>query len=158
MESEANPAQVVPSRDSSGESRRSDYGSQTPVSGEPEKFVALLAQSGELEWYRYLGGATEDGRGIPPLVVWRFAQRDQRFEQKLLRAVGSFHGAVAWSCERPGRNWVLTPTRVLELQQDLSLASDTAALTEISRVDPKFSLVALRDLRALTDHVAAALL
>jgi hypothetical protein len=120
-----------------------------------EHFIELLERIGQVEWYRCVGGRSTSGRVLPPLVVWRFTPPEADLGERVAAVVGRHDGTVPWSCARPGRNWVLTPTRVAE--RDVRGATDMEVLISVADEDPGFAVAAAADFEKLTDEIADAL-
>lgn len=120
-------------------------------------FIKMLEHQGSLEWYRVLGGPDEKGRVVPPLIVWRYKAASDT-EGRVKSAVKSYRGEIDWLIERPGRNWVLVPQKVVDTQRQRSLPSDSAAIRVLVDEDQTFCVAALEDFGKLLKHVANSLL
>jgi hypothetical protein len=119
------------------------------------RFIALLQTHVELAWFRIAGPLGDGQPPVPPLVVWRYQRPQPALEGAIRKVVSNFQGRVSWLYEQQGRNWVLIPSRVAQVQQDRALPTDAAAIRVLSHEDPQFCSSAQSDLADLADEVAA---
>ncbi|MGI5221713.1 hypothetical protein [Nocardia sp. CA-290969] len=120
----------------------------------PIDFLAQLRRFGSLEWYRHGGGAGDDDRFTPPLVVWRFAEPlPVSFAEDLRRIVEDERREIDWLFDTTRRNWVLVPSHVMEEKGRHQFATEAQAADLIVRNEPEYCRRSVRDL----DRIIAAL-
>jgi hypothetical protein len=122
---------------------------------------------GETEW---TGGALviqkDDDWKYPPVVSWRYENKNERRDQLIVDAVESFNGNLKWIItfrdrERlPGRNWSIMPKRFKEFLDELinnpgMIDSDTFISTEraFSRIEPEVGEIANQEIPQLAEHI-----
>jgi hypothetical protein len=114
---------------------------------EGKEFFQYLSGLGALEWGRLADGRSHSERLAPPLLVWRFVDPGPAdFDKPIESVVHSPTRLIAWRFCKPGRNWVLTPQRVWDVQTSRSLGTDSMAISAIAEEDPSFCATALDDL------------
>jgi hypothetical protein len=122
-----------------------------------DQFVKMLQRRTAMEWYRFSGGTGDNGRFVPPLIVWRYKEPVPELEERLSGTIEKYHGRVDWFFGRPGRNWVLAPRRVLDVQRERSLPTDRAAIKLLMAEDQPFCELAVQDFLQLMDWVDSEL-
>ena len=109
------------------------------------KVITALERTVPLEWYRCSG----------PLVVWRYdggkatADRIATAASAAQQIVASFRGNEEWIIEVSGRNWVLVPKRVKELERTGQFKVDVEILKYLTEQDPGFARKTDSDLERL---------
>jgi hypothetical protein len=125
------------------------------------EIIDVLERVVDLEWFRYT--RTEGVGPTPvsvPITVWRFNSTDVGAEKvdhvvRTVRSVlASFSGNVRWSFDRSGRNWVLQPTPVQELEDAGTFRTHGDLLDSLRSQDPKLGPRAHEDLRAIAGELA----
>jgi len=108
-----------------------------------------------LEWFRNAVSKVIEQYNYPPVIVWRYdaeamkPEDIKRAENMIITAVKTFQGNVSWVLYFSGRNWVLLPKRVKDLEDSGAFLSDTEIITELGASDPSFGVEANNDLPAL---------
>jgi hypothetical protein len=123
-------------------------------------FLVRLRRFGSLKWYRHSGGAGDDDRITPPVVVWRFAEPRPVWLPGTLRGiVEDERREIDWLFDTTRRNWVLIPSHVMEEKGRHHFATEAQAAEVIARDDPEYSRRAVHDfdriiaaLNSLTEH------
>ena len=116
-----------------------------------------------LAWFRYGALKSPDQNKYPPIIIWRYDTDVMKVddirlaESAITTAVESFLGNVNWILYFTGRNWVLVPKRVKDLEDTGEYRSDTEILTMLAEDDPGFGLRANSDLPALAKCIARSL-
>jgi hypothetical protein len=82
------------------------------------ELIDVLERIAALEWYRY----SKYDSATSAAVVWRFDSNQANSEQVLqvIEVIRSALDAVAnieWSLKYTGRNWVLAPSKVIQLEE-----------------------------------------
>jgi hypothetical protein len=139
------------------EDSSSEHEEPSSVTTPSARFIQALQQAAELEWYRYTDKATGRLQFVPPLLVWRYRKDEPRLDEALQTTVDSFRGRVKWLFELQGRNWVLAPDRLIQLQQERRLPTDSVAVRTLAEEDPSFSEAALMDLDEITNRLLSTL-
>lgn len=127
------------------------------------EIIDVLARAADLDWFRYPRTESEESAIYAPVTVWRFTSTHTSNEQSehvisALRAVlDSFSGNVSWSLTLSGRNWVLLPTRVKELEDSRQFRTDGELLDYLLREEPGLGPKAHEDLAAIADALAKRL-
>ncbi len=117
-------------------------------------FVRFLQESADVEWYRFAETANDSGVAQPPLVVWRYKEPiEPAVLDSIRRSIRAENRLVTWYFDKPGRNWVLVPERVTEIQMDRNLATDTNAIAILAAEDPEFCEQAASDFNAIAAEV-----
>ena len=97
----------------------------------------------------------------PPSIAFRFENESEDGIAALLRAVETFNGNLHWTMtgrkrhQLPGTNWVISPTRVLDV---IVVASEQGLTPDqyLAQHEPHFAPVAYDDLVGLTEHIRQA--
>jgi hypothetical protein len=127
----------------------------------------VLELIGEIEW---TGGALviqkEDDWKCPPVVSWRYKEKDERRDQLIVDAVESFNGDLKWITtfrdrERlPGRNWSIMPERFKEFLDELKsnpgiIPPDAFISAEraFSKIEPEVGETANREISRLAEYI-----
>jgi hypothetical protein len=118
--------------------------------------LEVLCDLADVEWAR-AGPAQDwpDQLSQPPLVVWRYKAPDERLEEAIKRAVESFRGEVEWEIYLGGRNWVIAPRRLRQVQVEGGYRVDTEAMAALAHDDPGFCEKANRDVPLLALQIKA---
>jgi hypothetical protein len=122
---------------------------------------------GTIEWGR--GGIylkKDRDLSYPPVVIWRYKDKDDRRDQLIVDAVESFNGNLEWIItfrdreSLPGRNWSIMPKPFKEFLNELknnpSLIDKSefiSAERAFSRIDPEIGEIANRELPQLAEHI-----
>ena len=123
------------------------------------EIIDVLERFSKLSWFRYSASNDPIQLKYPPVNVWRYdtdlmVNEDIKLvENMICDAVSSFQGNVIWVVFFSGRNWVLVPKRVKDLEDDGKYSVDTELLTILARDDPDFGLKANDDLPVLAKHI-----
>ncbi|MCA2190604.1 hypothetical protein [Nonomuraea cavernae] len=112
---------------------------------------------GEVEWARIAVGPTLEGKARPPLIVWRFKERNKPLEEQFALAVNSFHGRIDWLLDRTSRNWVLMPREVSVALREGGWRTDTELILHIAATRPDFSQDSMEDLEEMIGHLEHAM-
>ena len=121
------------------------------------QLIDSLQSRGDLAWYRYAGGFSDDGRATAPVVIWRFAgQTPGGLEESLSKITSSESRLVRWNFGFHGRNWVLLPSRVLEIQKNRDLPTDMAAVGALAEEDQSFCVASVHDFEAIVGEFVNA--
>ncbi|MEV4127582.1 hypothetical protein [Nocardia sp. NPDC049707] len=100
---------------------------------------------GHVEWAGIDPGFDESSsRRTPPYAVWRYDNETEDAGSRIRSAVALYDGAVAWSVEKPRRNWIIKPAHVTEYGRTTGL-DGRELLNKISASDPQFCEDAIRD-------------
>jgi hypothetical protein len=117
---------------------------------------------GEIEWGRGGINVEEDGDwSYPPVVVWRYKEKDERRDQLIVDAVESFNGNIQWTIsfrdrERLlGRNWSIMPQRFKEFLHEFKFDPDVFISAErtFSGIEPDVGKAANREIPQLAEHI-----
>ena len=112
-----------------------------------------------VEWYRFVETTNDAGLPQPPLVVWRYSEPiEPAVLNTIRRSVEAEERLVKWYFDKPGRNWVLTPERVPEVQRDRRRATDTKAIAILTTEDPSFCALAVTDFNTISLEVQRSVL
>src|SRR4051812_21217386 len=119
------------------------------------RLILFLQSLEKIEWY---GCSIEGDLGVIPSAVWRFATPNVALEATIAELVARYEGNIDWEIYQAGRNknWVLAPVRLRQLQDELSLATDSLASATLAR-DQSFARLAAQDAEDLTDAIIAGL-
>jgi hypothetical protein len=110
---------------------------------EVSRFVQIIHDCLDVEWHRFTGGYTDDGKAVPPLIVWRYADPTEPKLDVVRDAINRTVRQIEWYYDKPGRNWVLAPMRILDTQRARSLPTDVAAINELVDLDQGFCQAAM---------------
>lgn len=109
--------------------------------------IEVLAEFGSIEWFRQPDPISVQyhsaQRAYPPVIVWRYSDRNPELAAKLAEAIASFKGSVEWSFDSTKRNWVVAPSRARNY-------NDAAKLQE---TEPEYDTKANDELPQLADHI-----
>lgn len=128
------------------------------------EIIDVLERFFVLEWFRNAVSKVIEEYNYPPIIVWRYAAESmksediKRAEEMVMTAVKTFQGNVAWVLYFSGKNWVLLPKQVKELEDSGSYRSDSEIITELGESDPDFGVSANNDLPVLAEYIAGYLL
>lgn len=117
-----------------------------------------------LEWFRSAVSKSTRDYNYPPVIVWRYAAHSMRqeditkAEEKVVTAVKAFQGDVDWVVYFSGKNWVLLPARVKELEDSGLYLSDSEIVAELGEMDPEFGVRANNDLPLLAKYMSEYLM
>lgn len=118
------------------------------------EIIDVLKTWGELEWVRCKAADGKDERlSRPPFSVWRYKQRHPELESSIVKAVESFQGNVEWEIKFTGKNWVIAPQRLHEIQEVRGYRTDGEALRALAKEDPEFGKQANYDVPALANKI-----
>src|SRR5687768_11800911 len=102
-----------------------------PTGGE---VIDVLEKAADLEWFRYTCAEADRDATTAPITVWRFnstgtdAETPDRVIRALRSVLDEFSGNVPWSLKFTGRNWVLRPTQVQQLEDAGNFRTDGEVL------------------------------
>ena len=123
-----------------------------------DRIREVLEKLAPVEWSRLLPGeGMHDRLNYPPLIVWRFKETTTHdsdssdIEDDICSTIKGFKGLVAWRIEKPGRNFVLTTEKFLELEQSGNFRSSAEVLKELAATHPQHGNEAHTDLAAIVD-------
>ncbi len=123
----------------------------------------MIEKYASLDWYRYPKVISDERLRIPPVVVWRFDPN--RSNDELIRriitvirdVINSHQGNVSWAFEIMGKNWVVSPSRIQELEDSGQYRTDGEALLHLANPDPKFGMDAHAELLAIANEISRRL-
>jgi hypothetical protein len=102
----------------------------------------------------------DDHWKLPPSVVWRYKEKDERRDQLIVDAVETFKGSIEWKIsfrdrERlPGRNWWIAPKRYRDfldtIKDDPNIIDGEGAF---AAVEPEVGEAANREIPQLAEHI-----
>jgi hypothetical protein len=121
--------------------------------------IVTLKQFAALEWF----GCRGLGDKRPPIIIWRYDSKKMNSSQisetegKIAAAVDAFQGRVKWVLNFGGRNWSLTPQRVVELDNSNKYQTDIEVLAFLEKEEPELGLAAHQDLPELTEAIRQSL-
>jgi hypothetical protein len=128
---------------------------------------SALKSLGETEW---TGGTLvmqkDDDWKCPPVIAWRYKDKDERRDQLIVDAVESFNGNLQWIItfrdreSLPGRNWSIMPRRFKEflnelkknpglIDPDLFISSERA----FSKIEPEIGEIANQEIPQLAEYI-----
>jgi hypothetical protein len=128
---------------------------------------SALKSFGETEW---TGGALviqkDDDLKCPPVVAWRYKEKDERRDRLIVDAVESFNGNLKWTTtfrdreSLPGRNWSIMPKRFKEFLNELKnnpgiIDPDVFISAEraFSAIEPEVGKAANQEISQLAEHI-----
>ena len=135
------------------------------------ELLNILGDISPLAWRRFrqrspevlIDGAFKkvDRPEIPPAISFRFEHESQEVIEKLKELLLSYNGKIKWVLDEhkrgrlPGTNWMICPSRVVELR---GVASDLDITSEqyLAQYEPEFGLVAYEDIVDLTEYIRKA--
>ncbi|CCF66144.1 protein of unknown function [Nocardia cyriacigeorgica GUH-2] len=107
--------------------------------------LRILSQLGAVEWARIDVGYDDYKRRRPPLAVWRYESERDDTANRIHSAVSSYSGAIDWSVDKPGRNWMIVPTKVADPGSEFSEIPEGKLRAAIGSADPDFTEAAIQD-------------
>jgi len=122
------------------------------MSATGREVVDILEKAGALEWFRYT--KVIDNTQIP-VTVWRFKSSDtfDEAEQLIIRALRQaldhLSGNTSWSLVFSGRNWVLAPKVLRDLEDSGQFRTDGEVIEYLRRTNPSLGQTASSDLVAI---------
>lgn len=123
--------------------------------------IDVLENVIDLDWFRYAPAETGGATAYAPITVWRFQFQDTASANHVIQALRSvldgFSGNVPWSLKVSGRNWVLLPKQVQELEDSGRFRTDGELLDYLRAEDPDLGRRAHEDLAAIADGLARLL-
>jgi hypothetical protein len=125
--------------------------------------IDVLERAVDLEWFRYARADVDGTTTTAPITVWRFntsgvgAERAGRVIRVLCSVLDEFSGNVPWSLEFSGRNWVLVPAQVHQLESSGNFRTDGEVLNHLRTQDPTLGRRAHEDLAAIALELARRL-
>ncbi|WP_169813081.1 hypothetical protein [Nocardia jejuensis] len=123
--------------------------------GKPsEEALRTLDIMGDIEWFGLDVGYDDiSARRTPPHMIWRYKTEPPGFDEWVRSAVSSFAGKVKWTIDKPGRNWVLLPQRVMDEVAKSPGADAKKIYHAVGVEDPVFAEEAISDLRPLFSYL-----
>jgi hypothetical protein len=121
----------------------------------------VLQSFAEFEWGKgsiYI--KKDEDWQYPPVIVWRYKEKDERRDQLIVEAVESFEGSTKWAIsfrdrERlPGRNWMITPQRLEKFRKEIKDDPDIFDVEgAFAATEPEVGEVANREIPQLAEHI-----
>jgi hypothetical protein len=127
------------------------------------EIIDVLEKVVDLEWFRYTRAEGIDPTSLSvPITVWRFnstpvAEKVDHVVCALRSVLAGFSGNVQWSFKLSGRNWVLQPMQVQQLEDAGIFRTHGDLLDSLRSQDPKLGHQAHEDLRAIAGELARQL-
>jgi hypothetical protein len=132
-----------------------------------ENLTDALRLISEIDWSRSGIIMRDDADWkCPPVIVWRYKEKDERRDQLIVDAVKSFNGDLKWIItfrdrERlPGRNWSVMPKRfgefLNELKNNPGIIDPDAFISierAFSKIEPDVGETANREIPQLAEHI-----
>jgi hypothetical protein len=124
--------------------------------------ITEIEKFGDVEWYKYGPNINkDDAESNPPVIVWRYKEKDERRDQLIVDAVESFKGSIEWTIvfhdrERlPGRNWWIAPKRYKEFLDGFKHNPDVfiSARGAFAAAEPEVGEIANREIEQLAKHI-----
>ena len=127
----------------------------------------VLDSFGEIDWGRngIIIREDEDWK-YPPVVVWRYKEKDEKRDQLIVDAVETFNGEIQWTTtfrdreSLPGRNWSIMPKRFKEFLDDLKNNREIIKATGVlsaegafAVIEPEVGKAANKELPELAEHI-----
>ncbi|WP_259779842.1 hypothetical protein [Aestuariispira ectoiniformans] len=125
--------------------------------------IDVLQRYYSLSWYRCRNLSDSSQAKYPPVIVWRYnadeMESDELFlaEKAVQKAVFSYTGEVDWVLYFTGRNWVLVPKEVKEIEDSGEYRVDMEILIALGEKDPGFGVKENQDLVQLARHIEKCL-
>lgn len=125
--------------------------------------IDVLEKAVGLEWFRYARAEVDCTTTTAPITVWRFnstqigAERADGAVRALRSVLDEFSGNVSWSLEPSGKNWVLVPAQVQQLESGGNFRTDGEVLKHLRAQDPSLGRRAHEDLAAIAAELARRL-
>jgi hypothetical protein len=119
------------------------------------ELIDVLERIAALEWYRY----PKYDSATSASVVWRFDSNQTKSEQivQIIEEIRSALNVVVnneWSLKYTGRNWVLAPVKVVQLEESGRFRTDGEVNSHIAQEEPDFFTKAHVDLVEIASAVA----
>jgi hypothetical protein len=121
----------------------------------------VLRLLGEIDWGK--GGIimrNDDDWKLPPVVVWRYKDKDERRDQLIVEAVKTFNGSIEWTIsfrdreKLPGRNWWIEPRRFTEFMDTIK---DNPNIIDgegaFAAVEPEVGEIANQEISQLAEYI-----
>lgn len=130
------------------------------MSATGREVIDVLESHGELEWFRYTRIAAASHI---PVTVWRFKSSDTSNEAEqhvitsLRETLAHFHGGTNWALFFSGRNWVLAPRQLRDLEESGQFRTDSDVIEHLLKANPSLSQIASQDLVAIAIDFARRL-
>jgi len=127
------------------------------------EIIDVLERFSVLAWFRYGTLKNVDQNKYPPIIIWRYDVNAMKSEDIKLAedmitiAAETFRGNVSWVLYFSGRNWVLLPKRVKDMEDSGEYRNDTEILTMLGENEPSFGLKANEDLAELAKLIEKCL-
>ena len=108
-----------------------------------------------LDWYRYSRTTGDKGAIYAASLVWRFTSEEaesptaKRIVETLHQVVKDFSGNVSWSLRFQGRNWVLAPAMLFEIEDSKRFRTDIEVLHHLQELDPNLGVKTVADIAAI---------
>jgi hypothetical protein len=132
-----------------------------------ENLTDVLRLLGKIDWGRSgIIIRENDDWKYPPVIVWRYKDKDEKRDQLIVDAVESFNGNIQWTTtfrdrERlPGRNWLIMPKRFKEflgeLENNRGIIDAVGALDAegaFAVIEPEIGEIANREIPQLAEHI-----
>ncbi|MBP0036039.1 MAG: hypothetical protein J7524_23230 [Roseofilum sp. Belize BBD 4] len=116
--------------------------------------IEVLQEIQEIEWGKCNSiEGVEENLYYPPIIVWRFKNSNQTIESLIVKAVESFQGNVDWEITKTRKNWVISPKKIREFQEQKKYRIYTEALSDLSEKNPEFCRQANEDVPALAQKI-----
>lgn len=120
------------------------------------ELIDALEQVSVLEWYRY--SRYEQCVSIPTsaTVAWRFDSNRTSNERaakvvEVIQSVINTAAGIEWCLNYTGRNWVLAPAKVIQLEETGRFGNDGEVNKHIAQHDPMFFTRAHNDLLRISN-------
>jgi hypothetical protein len=121
------------------------------------EIIDTLEKVFELEWYRYKTLDDPNQHIYPPIIVWRFKDKDssirENFEISLNKAVKCFQGNVEWVFTSTHRNFALIPSLIVEMTNSGKFRTDTEIVSYLAENNPEYGKMANCDVPNLAKHI-----
>ena len=138
-----------------------------------DELCLVIEQFAELEWRKFrssssaialrTGVFTADNSKLAPYTSFRLRHEDAQLIAKLISAIDTYQGAIAWHMSGhkrltlPGTNWVIRPLFVEQVQAKIEAGQGQDVYEYIAENYPDFARTAYFDLPNLADHVRKTL-
>jgi hypothetical protein len=127
------------------------------------EIIDVLEKVADLDWFRYTRIGSDGTTTHAPITVWRFTTTDtdneaaEQIVSALRSVLDGFSGHMSWSLKFTGRNWVLLPTHVQDLEDSGRFRTDGELLDHLLREDPGLATRAAEDLGVIAHELARSL-
>lgn len=121
--------------------------------------IDVIERTVDLDWFRYTRAPQDDVAAPAPITAWRFRstsgtdEPSERVVEALSAVLDRFSGNTHWTLRFSGRNWVLLPTQVQELEDSGRFRTDGDILNYLQQQNPGFGLKAHEDLVVIADRL-----